>query len=76
MAHLANRLWRQRNRARDARGADAPCQLQKRQRSQNDSDLLYSPAHQPAEFLLILGRDFNTQRGARHTLSMRQNISK
>lgn len=75
VADVSNTLWRQRYNAGNSRCPYASCQLQKRQGTQHDSDLLDSAAHQLPEFLLILGGHFNPQGWTSHTLSMCQNIS-
>jgi hypothetical protein len=61
-------LWCQWNNAGNLWRTYALCQLQKRQSTQHDSDLLDSAAHQLPEFLLILGGHINTQGWTSHTL--------
>ena len=74
MADLANRLWREWDHGGNPRCTDALGQLQQRQGSQDDPNLLHAAAQQPRQFLLILGRDIDTQGWTAHTPSMRQNI--
>jgi hypothetical protein len=75
MAELANRLWSQRDNAGNPRRADAFYQLQQRQGSEDDPNLLHSTTQQFTELFLILRGDFNTQSWTTHTPSMRPNIS-
>jgi hypothetical protein len=67
MADLPDRLWRQWDHARNPRCASAPGQLQKRQGSQDDTDLLNAAAQQPRQFVLVFRFDFDTQGWASHT---------
>src|ERR1700738_4210797 len=76
MPHLSNRLRRQRYELGYARRTDALPQLQQRHGAQYRPHRLNATAQHLLEFSLILLRDLNTQSGAGHTLSMRQNISK
>jgi hypothetical protein len=74
MADLPNRLWREWDHAGNPRCTNALGQLQERQGSQNDTDLLYAAAQQPRQLVLVFRFDFDTQGWASHTPSMRQNI--
>src|ERR1039457_3317461 len=74
MTDLPNRLWRQWDHAGNPRCTNALGQLQERQGSQDDTDLLHAAAQQPRQFLLVFRFDFDTQGWASHTPSMRQNI--
>jgi hypothetical protein len=67
MADLPDRLWRQWDHARNPRCASAPGQLQKRQGSQDDTDLLNAAAQQPRQFVLVFRFDFDTHGWASHT---------
>src|ERR1019366_3549328 len=74
MADLPNRLWREWDHAGNPRCTNALGQLQERQGSQNDTDLLHAAAQQPRQLVLVFRFDFDTQGWASHTPSMRQNI--
>src|ERR1039458_9368210 len=74
MADLPNRLWCEWDHAGNPRCTNALGQLQERQGSQDDTDLLHAAAQQPRQFVLVFRFDFDTQGWASHTPSMRQNI--
>jgi len=74
MADLPNRLGSERDHAGNPRRTNAPGQLPERQGSQDHTDLLNAAAQQPRQLVLVFRFDFDTQRWASHTLSMRQNI--
>ena len=67
MSDLPNRLWREWDHAGNPRCTNALGQLQERQGSQNDTDLLYAAAQQPRQLVLVFRFDFDTQGWASHT---------
>jgi hypothetical protein len=74
-ANFPNGLRGQRESASDSRSAYPLGQLQQRQGTQHDSNLLYSTTQQTLEHLLLLDGYFGTQGSTSHAPSMRQNNS-
>src|SRR3954451_16390669 len=74
MPDRANSLSRQWDDLRNPRRTGPFGQLQQRQGTENNPNLLHSAAQQLNEFLLILRRDIDTQRWTAHAPSMRPRI--